>query len=149
SGESAQRWPHAAGHGSAQPRVLRGAAGRGSREGGRGGMTTPTLDRTQAGAVARAQRSIPGDTATLPGGDSPLMQRLKIWEDLLSLIVDRDAPGGADRDGRLLLLDSLLRSSGLEPATFWELQPARRSRAFLQRYSRAQRAVPSLEITPF
>ena len=95
------------------------------------------------------QRSTPGGHAPVPHANSALMRRLRVWEDMLTLIVDRDAPRVTERAQRLLLLDRLLRGAALDPAAFWALPTARRSRIFLRSFSRLQRAVPALEITSF
>jgi len=95
------------------------------------------------------QRPTPGGHASVPHANSRLMRRLRVWEDLLTLIVDRDAPRMHDREQRLLLLDELLRGAELDPAAFWNLPTARRGRTFLKAFSRMQRAVPALEITSF
>src|SRR5262245_29881098 len=96
-----------------------------------------------------SQRQTPSGHAPVPHANSRLMRRLRVWEDLLTLVVDRDAPRVQHRDERLLLMDALLRSAALDPQEFWSLPTARRSRTFLARFSRVQRAVPALEITSF
>ena len=95
------------------------------------------------------QRESESGRAPVPHADSRLMRRLLVWEDLLTLVVDRDSTQVRERERRLLLLDDLLKCAAIEPDEFWKLTPARRSRSFLRRFSRAQRAVPELEITSF
>ncbi len=96
-----------------------------------------------------SRHQAPHAPATAPDANSVLMQRLRVWEDLLTLVVDRDSHQVAERENRLLLLDQLLVRGGLEPREFWTLPTARRSRTFLAHYSRLQRSVPQLEIASF
>ena len=77
------------------------------------------------------------------------VQDLLVWEDLLTLLVDRDAARVQERPRRLALLDELVRHAGLDVARFWTLPPARRSRTFLGHYARQSRSLPQLEITSF
>jgi ferredoxin len=78
-----------------------------------------------------------------------ISERLGIWEDLLTLVVDPDSPRIADRERKRRLLGFLLEDAGVDEPTFWSLPRARRGRLFLSRWSRVSRDVPALEITAF
>ena len=119
--------------------------------------TAPVLDGIEgdlgridaAAAAPREHAAERRSAAPVPHAGSQLMERLLVWEELLTLIVDRDSPQVQAREQRLLLLDEMLRRAQLDPAEFWRSSPAQRGRAFLACYSRSQRSVPQLEITSF
>ncbi|MFQ5600875.1 MAG: hypothetical protein ACE5G2_10020, partial [Candidatus Krumholzibacteriia bacterium] len=85
----------------------------------------------------------------LKTGDAELMRRFRQWEELLTLIVDPAAPSVRDHERGKRLLAALLRRAGIPERGFWSWSPARRSRAFLGRYSCASRGLPELEISSF
>ena len=75
--------------------------------------------------------------------------RVALWEDLLTLIVDRDSPKVNDRAKKRELLSRLLERARLDESRFWKLSRGQRGRVFLSRYSRVSRDIPALEITSF
>src|SRR5204863_8014558 len=76
-------------------------------------------------------------------------ERIDLWEDLLTLVVDPDSPKIEDRERKLRLLAHLIERGGLDAEAFWRLGRGQRGRAFLTRYSRLSRDIPQLEITAF
>ncbi|MGH7731234.1 MAG: hypothetical protein ACRENJ_08300, partial [Candidatus Eiseniibacteriota bacterium] len=87
----------------------------------------------------------PGDGAAADG--APDAARVALWEDLLTLVVDRESPRVGERPRRLL--SHLLERVGIDEARFWELGRAQRGRLFLARYSRQSSSIPALEIGSF
>jgi glutamate synthase domain-containing protein 2/glutamate synthase domain-containing protein 3 len=89
---------------------------------------------------------MPGSPA---GEGRTLRERIALWEDLLTLVVDPDSAAVADRDRKRATLSLLLRRAGVAEDRFWKLARGRRGRLFLSRYSRVSREIPQLEITSF
>ena len=75
------------------------------------------------------------------------LERIALWEDLLTLVVDRESPRVADRPREVLSF--LLERVGIDEQRFWELGRAQRGRLFLSRYSRLSNDIPELEIGAF
>ncbi len=87
------------------------------------------------------------DTGGRNGGT--LVERLAVWEDLLTLVVDPESARVADRARKLRLLSFLLSRAKLAEEGFWRLGRSQRGRLFLSRYSRVAREIPELGITSF
>jgi hypothetical protein len=83
------------------------------------------------------------------GRDGELRDRLATWEDLLTLIVDPNSAGVADRERKRRMLSYLLERAGIDEDQFWKLSRGQRGRSFLGRWSRVSRHVPQLELTSF
>src|SRR6185295_16597850 len=75
--------------------------------------------------------------------------RLALWEDLLTLLVDPESPKVEDRAERRRVLSHLLKRADIDETRFWTLGRAQRGRLFLSRYSRVSRDIPQLEISAF
>ncbi len=80
---------------------------------------------------------------------SLLRDRLSLWEDLLTLVVEPESSAVRDRERKRTMLSRLLERAGLNPEQFWKMGRARRGRTFLARYSRVSKDIPQLEITSF
>jgi len=78
---------------------------------------------------------------------APLRQRLGVWEDLLTLVVDPESPVVNERPTKRRLLSFLLERAGVDEARFWRLGRRQRGRLFMSRYSRVSREIPELELT--
>jgi glutamate synthase domain-containing protein 2 len=89
---------------------------------------------------------MPGSPA---GEGRPLRERIALWEDLLTLVVDPESAGVADRERKRATLSLLLRRVRIPEDRFWKLARGQRGRLFLSRYSRVSREIPNLEITSF
>jgi glutamate synthase domain-containing protein 2 len=76
-----------------------------------------------------------------------LRERLALWEDLLTLVVDPESTRLGERPRKALTY--LLRRAGIDERHFWRLGRAQRGRMFLSRYSRVSRDIPQLEISSF
>ena len=76
-------------------------------------------------------------------------ERLALWEDLLTLVVDPDSRRVDDRARGRRVLSQLLQRAGIEEPGFWRLGRAQRGRLFLSHYSRLSRDIPQLEISAF
>ena len=76
-------------------------------------------------------------------------ERLALWEDLLTLLVDPESPRVNDRLRGRRVLSQLLQRADIDERQFWKLGRAQRGRLFLSRYSRLSRDIPQLEITAF
>ncbi len=112
----------------------------------------PASARAGAPVGARSRDSGPSpnvDSANLAAAPDRFLERLTIWEDLLTLIVAPDSPRVADRDRKRRMLSFLLGRAGLDERAFWGLGRAQRSRLFLACYSRVSRDIPQLEISAF
>jgi glutamate synthase domain-containing protein 2 len=89
----------------------------------------------------------PGDDASADG--ARFRERLALWEDLLTLVVDPESPRVEDRPRGRRVLSHLLGRAGIDEGHFWRLGRAQRGRLFLSRYSRVSRDIPQLGITAF
>lgn len=76
-------------------------------------------------------------------------ERLALWEDLLTLLVDPESRKVEEREGRRRVLSRLLERAGIDETRFWAMGRAQRGRLFLSRYSRVSRDIPQLEISAF
>src|SRR5205814_8062993 len=85
----------------------------------------------------------------LAGDGLALRQRIALWEDLLTLVVDPDSAAVPDRSKKRSILSALLARADVAEERFWKLPRGRRGRLFLSRWSRVSRDVPGLEITSF
>ncbi|HEY2953711.1 MAG TPA: glutamate synthase-related protein [Candidatus Eisenbacteria bacterium] len=84
------------------------------------------------------------------GGDGRLLrERVALWEDLLTLVVDPESPKVEDRGRKRAALSYLLERAGVEEGAFWKLARGRRGRLFLSHWSRVSRDIPQLEISAF
>jgi glutamate synthase domain-containing protein 2 len=83
------------------------------------------------------------------GDGRALRERIALWEDLLTLVVDPDSAGVPDRARKRAILSALLTRANVTEERFWKLPRGRRGRLFLSRWSRVSRDVPGLEITSF
>src|SRR6266545_2069761 len=83
------------------------------------------------------------------GDGRALRERVALWEDLLTLVVDPDSPKVEDRERKRAALSFLLARAGIGEDRFWKLARGRRGRLFLSRYSRVSRDIPRLEISSF
>ncbi len=82
--------------------------------------------------------------------DEPRMQaRLQDWEDLLAHIVEPQAASVRNRERTERLLAALLQRAVIPEEQFWKLSAARRSRAFLSRFSRVSGGLAPLELSSF
>jgi glutamate synthase domain-containing protein 2 len=81
------------------------------------------------------------------GNGVPDRERLALWEDLLTLVVDPGSARVEERPRRVL--SHLLERVGIDERRFWELGRAQRGRLFHARYSRLASDIPSLEISAF
>jgi len=81
--------------------------------------------------------------------DAAFREQVRLWEDLLTLVVDPESPRVDERTPKRELLGFLLLRAGIEEAKFWRLARGQRGRLFLSRYSRVSREIPELEITAF
>jgi glutamate synthase domain-containing protein 2/glutamate synthase domain-containing protein 3 len=101
----------------------------------------------------RAAAGAPGAGGGNGGGTPPagpsLAERVALWEDLLTLVVDPESPRVAERGRKRAALSFLLARAKIPEREFWKLGRGRRGRLFLSRYSRVSRAIPGLEITSF
>ncbi len=88
-----------------------------------------------------------GDGAPTDG--ARFRERLALWEDLLTLVVDPESPRVGDRPRRRRVLSHLLQRAGIDEQQFWRLGRAQRGRLFLSRYSRVSGDLPQLEIGSF
>src|SRR5439155_5942843 len=89
----------------------------------------------------------PRGAATLDEGR--FRERLALWEDLLTLVVEPESPRVQDRIGGRRVLSRLLQRAGIDEADFWRLGRAQRGRQFLACYSRVSRDLPQLGISAF
>ncbi|MEK7330370.1 MAG: hypothetical protein AAB113_06160, partial [Candidatus Eisenbacteria bacterium] len=89
----------------------------------------------------------PGDGAAADG--ARFRERLALWEDLLTLLVDPESPRVGDRPRGRRVLSHLLQRAEIDESQFWKLGRAQRGRLFLSRYSRVSRDIPQLEISAF
>jgi glutamate synthase domain-containing protein 3/ferredoxin len=87
--------------------------------------------------------------AALPHDGALVSERLAVWEDILTLVVDPDSPRVSDPERARRLLSRLLERGGMDEQEFWRLGRAARGRVFLSRWSRASRDIPQLEISAF
>ena len=88
-----------------------------------------------------------GDDASNGSDRSLARERIALWEDLLTLVVDRNSPRVAEWPRRVL--SHLLERVGVDERRFWELGRAQRGRLFLSRYSRLSNDIPELELSAF
>jgi glutamate synthase domain-containing protein 2 len=86
---------------------------------------------------------------TLRASTPDVLQGLTEWEDLLTWIVEPDPTQVRDASRCRELLTLLLERLPIAEESFWALPTARRSRVFLERFSRASHGVPQLEISSF
>src|SRR5262245_12774177 len=136
-GEPGERRPDAPRARGADERLVRGAR----RVRGGPGAVSVAIER-----VASAIR--PSALGRRDDGE-PLRDRIALWEDLLTLVVDPHSPRVPERDRKRALIGFLLARAGVDEAAFWRLPRGRRAREFLGRYSRASRAIARLGITSF
>ena len=76
-------------------------------------------------------------------------ERLRLWEDLLTLVVDKGSERLSDEARARARCRSCSSAPGSMSPAFWRLGRAQRGRLFLSRYSRVSRDLPQLEITAF
>ena len=96
--------------------------------------------------AVRDELSLKGQV-DLPAAD--VLERAQLWEDLLTLLVDKDSVKVSERARKRRLLSFLLQRADVDEKRFWTLGRAQRGRLFLSKYSRLSREIPSLEITSF
>ena len=94
-------------------------------------------------------RRAAGDGRGGAGEGPALRQRVALWEDMLTLVVDPERPMGVEPARKRAALSFLLARAGIGEDRFWKLARGRRGRLFLSRYSRVSRDIPQLEITSF
>jgi glutamate synthase domain-containing protein 2/glutamate synthase domain-containing protein 3 len=76
-----------------------------------------------------------------------VLEKLRVWEEILALVVDPGRSGRDSKDHRIL--NQLLRRADIDVEGFWALSPSRRSRQFLETYSRSSRDLRRLEVSSF
>ena len=104
---------------------------------------------------------VPGVAGTLRGSrtahaemlgqpaPAAMLARWRVWEDLLTLIVDPQSPQVHNRVRAQRLLESMLQGAAIPADEFWRQSPARRSRSFLSRFGKGSRGLEPLEVTSF
>ncbi len=90
-----------------------------------------------------------GNGADRESGRGFDVARALLWEDLLTFVVDPASRRVRDPQRVSLAMEMLLRRHCIEPDWFWAQSPARRSRLFLDHYSRTSRDVPRVELAAF
>jgi glutamate synthase domain-containing protein 3/ferredoxin len=102
------------------------------------------IDGAENGAEAGVRAGAEGGAE---GG--AFLERVALWEDLLTLVVDPESPRVAERPRKRAALTFLLKRAEIAEDQFWKLGRGQRGRLFLSRYSRVSRQIPQLEITSF
>ena len=116
----------------------------------------PTAGPSPGGAAARGagggnDRGNRGGNRQGDGGGKghgDAAQR-RLWEDVLTLVVDPASPRVADPQRASAVLSRLLSRAGVDEQEFWSLDRARRGRLFLDHSSQVSRALPELEVGAF
>ena len=92
-------------------------------ENGRPGATgtgEPRMDRALAPEHDGVARPAPAaSVASTDAQDERFLERLSLWEDLLTLVVDPENPKIADPGRARAALEFLLKRAGVEPESFW------------------------------
>jgi glutamate synthase domain-containing protein 3/ferredoxin len=117
------------------------------RAGSRVRADLPVASGPDAEALVRhaADHGTNGDPAAVDA----LRDRLRLWEDLLALIVDPVSPAVRDPERARRTLSFLLERAGIDATEFWDLGRGQRGRLFLSHYSRVSRQIPSIDVSAF
>ena len=103
----------------------------------------------RGGANGRGDVLPPGTAPAAGETEARFLERVAMWEDLLTLVVDPDSARVEGRERKRRALSFLLERAGLDEPAFWQLARGQRGRLFLSRWSRVSRDVPRLELTSF